>query len=420
MAASLSATFLPHSDPQEHVAQAGIRSTEQTDGNGLVYLRARHYAPSLGIFPSLDPFEGVWDDPMTLNRYGYVQGDPTNLIDPSGLQSCTAVSLTGANLDRCINQAGGGGGSSAAVLLGLLTLLGILRVQNSGTVAPPTTRPGTHPDVYRPGVNPFEYPRIWQRPQRQLPQPPNGPSWLGRLLAALTGAGLGFTLWNIIEDVLCPQPQPQQQPQPQPTSQSELPIVLDLGGGANLPEILAILAYRLNHKVVLIDQGDDGVEQHLRVFLNRSPESLVRNVANISGVMLNSQNIDLGRLEVIVPGDYSDPGILNGRKAKEMISMYPNPNYLNSATNLAAAAVHHLEPGGIVYIATENASLFDRIYVAMQNVGVSFNEQCTRSPRKGGVSGSEIATGNNCTGIPLYSIHGNSGTVYDMYGYKRG
>ena len=60
---------------------------EQTDGNGLVYLRARHYAPSLGIFPSLDPFEGVMDRPMSLNGYSYVEGDPVNMVDPSGEQS---------------------------------------------------------------------------------------------------------------------------------------------------------------------------------------------------------------------------------------------------------------------------------------------------------------------------------------------
>ncbi|MEP7286967.1 MAG: RHS repeat-associated core domain-containing protein [Chloroflexota bacterium] len=58
---------------------------EPTDGNGLVQLRARYYNPALGVFPSLDPLEGTMQQPMTLNRYGYVNGNPVNLVDPSGM-----------------------------------------------------------------------------------------------------------------------------------------------------------------------------------------------------------------------------------------------------------------------------------------------------------------------------------------------
>jgi RHS repeat-associated protein len=52
---------------------------EPTDGNGLVHLRARYYAPNLGVFTSLDPLE-------TANRYAYVDGNPINRIDSTGLQ----------------------------------------------------------------------------------------------------------------------------------------------------------------------------------------------------------------------------------------------------------------------------------------------------------------------------------------------
>ena len=51
---------------------------EQTDANGQVYLRARYYDPSIGVFTSLDPME-------TPNRYAYVSGNPINRTDPSGL-----------------------------------------------------------------------------------------------------------------------------------------------------------------------------------------------------------------------------------------------------------------------------------------------------------------------------------------------
>jgi RHS repeat-associated protein len=52
--------------------------------NGLVYLRARHYDPVLGVFLSPDPVEGVMRRPMSRNGYSYVEGNPTNWTDHSG------------------------------------------------------------------------------------------------------------------------------------------------------------------------------------------------------------------------------------------------------------------------------------------------------------------------------------------------
>ena len=60
---------------------------EQTDANGSVFLRVRYYEPSIGVFNALDPFEGKSCTPMTLNGYGYVEGNVTNKTDPSGLIS---------------------------------------------------------------------------------------------------------------------------------------------------------------------------------------------------------------------------------------------------------------------------------------------------------------------------------------------
>ncbi|NDJ78631.1 MAG: RHS repeat-associated core domain-containing protein, partial [Chloroflexi bacterium] len=57
---------------------------EPTDANGLIHLRARYYAPSLGTFLSQDPHPGVWTVPGSLNGYGYVHGNPANWTDPSG------------------------------------------------------------------------------------------------------------------------------------------------------------------------------------------------------------------------------------------------------------------------------------------------------------------------------------------------
>jgi RHS repeat-associated protein len=60
---------------------------EPTDANGLLYLRARYYNPTIGTFMSLDPFEGMQDRPMSLNGYSWVEGNVPNMVDPSGLQA---------------------------------------------------------------------------------------------------------------------------------------------------------------------------------------------------------------------------------------------------------------------------------------------------------------------------------------------
>lgn len=62
---------------------------EMEDENGLVYLRARYYNRNTGTFMSMDPYEGDFNDPMSLNRYAYAHGNPVNLVDPTGLYSCT-------------------------------------------------------------------------------------------------------------------------------------------------------------------------------------------------------------------------------------------------------------------------------------------------------------------------------------------
>ena len=61
---------------------------EPLDGNGLQYHRARYMNPALGGFLSLDPFEGVYSRPMSLNGYSWAEGNVVNGIDPAGEQTC--------------------------------------------------------------------------------------------------------------------------------------------------------------------------------------------------------------------------------------------------------------------------------------------------------------------------------------------
>ncbi len=64
--------------PFKFVGQYGIMS----EPNGLYYMRARYYDQHTGRFISEDPIGFVGGD---VNLYAYVQNNPINLIDPSGL-----------------------------------------------------------------------------------------------------------------------------------------------------------------------------------------------------------------------------------------------------------------------------------------------------------------------------------------------
>jgi RHS repeat-associated protein len=58
---------------------------EQYDPDlGLYYLRARYYNPATGRFMSRDPENGYSNDPNSLHKYLYANGDPVNRIDATG------------------------------------------------------------------------------------------------------------------------------------------------------------------------------------------------------------------------------------------------------------------------------------------------------------------------------------------------
>jgi RHS repeat-associated protein len=50
----------------------------------LIYLRSRMYDPASGRFTSRDTWMGDYNRPLSLNRWMYVEGNPVNLVDPTG------------------------------------------------------------------------------------------------------------------------------------------------------------------------------------------------------------------------------------------------------------------------------------------------------------------------------------------------
>ncbi len=69
-----------YTGPTESVARYGYTG-EYQDSNGLVFLRARYYAPSMGRFVQMDPSR------QEQNLYQYSLSNPVMLTDPSGLCS---------------------------------------------------------------------------------------------------------------------------------------------------------------------------------------------------------------------------------------------------------------------------------------------------------------------------------------------
>ena len=57
---------------------------EARDDTGLDYLRARYYDSQGGTFLTEDSYPGEATDPLSQNRYSYVQNNPVNYTDPSG------------------------------------------------------------------------------------------------------------------------------------------------------------------------------------------------------------------------------------------------------------------------------------------------------------------------------------------------
>jgi RHS repeat-associated protein len=82
-------------------------TTYERDTNGGDDAQARRYEGKHQRFAQPDPYDGSYDlsDPQSLNRYSYVENDPVNFIDPSGLDDTADfwAWFLGANVGATVN-----------------------------------------------------------------------------------------------------------------------------------------------------------------------------------------------------------------------------------------------------------------------------------------------------------------------------
>ena len=119
------------SQPFKYAGQVGIF----TESENLYYMRARYYDAEVGRFISEDP-AGFVDGP---NLYAYVGGNPSMLVDPSGLGAEGEVNLLKATVGT-VNMVRGtvGMASGVAVLTGSAAVAPII-----GPLAAPAAAVGS-------------------------------------------------------------------------------------------------------------------------------------------------------------------------------------------------------------------------------------------------------------------------------------
>jgi RHS repeat-associated protein len=92
-------------------------------GSGLDYANQRYYASVFGRFNSPDPSNAnvEYPNPLSLNLYSYVNGDPANMNDPTGLgiwgdiwKAITGGSGSSASGTNTSTPSGGGGAANSA------------------------------------------------------------------------------------------------------------------------------------------------------------------------------------------------------------------------------------------------------------------------------------------------------------------
>ena len=100
-------------DPYGKVTSSGTVSNPWRFAGGyfdsetkLTKFGTRYYDPAIGRWTQRDPEAGRISDPMTMNPYLYVGGNPVNLTDPSGRHHTTQIDCSKNPSPFCVEDYG--------------------------------------------------------------------------------------------------------------------------------------------------------------------------------------------------------------------------------------------------------------------------------------------------------------------------
>jgi len=80
-------------EPRANANRRWFTSHVEDADTGLLYMQARYYDPRIGRFMSMDPVGFVESNPMSFNRYLYVNNNPYKYVDPDGEFLFTAIAV---------------------------------------------------------------------------------------------------------------------------------------------------------------------------------------------------------------------------------------------------------------------------------------------------------------------------------------
>ncbi len=129
---------------------------QQMDPTGLYYLRARYMDPTRGEFESQDPFGGIDEEPMSLQRYLYASDDGINRIDPGGMLNYVA-DLGSAIHDVISDDFVSKGPDRYGDETTIAQLLGINRIPNLTLYKPDLSDVHNPSDKFMYEIKPFNY-----------------------------------------------------------------------------------------------------------------------------------------------------------------------------------------------------------------------------------------------------------------------
>jgi hypothetical protein len=282
------------------------------------------------VFTGFDPFEGFIVLPESLNRYGYVSGNPSTHVDPSGLQG---------GFENIFRRYGGGmAAAGGGIALGI-ALAQALREFGGEIVE------GIKIDEL------LDLPHYAWRPEEEsepesAPTLPPLPFTFRVTVTPETTITSAVTATSTATATPTPTCTPTLTSTPTSTPEPQKPIVLDLGPGLSVLEVYNLIAhYRGRARVIAIDSVK-GYVDNLRF-------DFAANIPNDLEVLWDT---------------YSKPNILKKRGYDCAIAAFSiNPGLVGH--RYVATAVENLVcAGGTIYVVSDIRERFESIKQGLEGL----------------------------------------------------